>query len=79
MINPLLNIILAIAQVLSKDKDVRMRNELIRELKGELKILDEKIQDAKDNRDNNAKYKLMRIREKLDAELTRVVANSNNI
>lgn len=78
-INPVLNIVLAICHKFSNTKDVRIRNELVRELKAEIKVTEEKIEDAKSNGDNQAKYKLMRIKEKLEAELVRVGANSKFI
>lgn len=78
-INPLLNIVLAIGSKISASKDERMKNELIRELKAEIEVTKEKIEDARGNGDNQEKYKLMRIKEKLDAELTRVTANAKYI
>lgn len=78
-INPLLNIVLAISHKLSAMKDERLKNELVRELKAEIRVTEEKIEDAKANGDNQQKYRLMRIKEKLDAELTRVGANAKFI
>ena len=75
-INPVLNIVLFICQALGKSKDVRIRNELIRELKAEIKVTEEKINDANANGDQKQKYQLIRIKEKLDAEMTRVTMNS---
>ena len=78
-INPLLNIVLAITHKLSAHKDERIKNELVRELKAEIKVTEEKIEDARSNGDNQQKYKLIRIKEKLDAELVRVGANAKFI
>lgn len=78
-VNPVLNIVLAICQKFSHSKDIRIRNELVRELKAEIKVTEEKIEDAKANGDNKQKYQLMRIKEKLDAELVRVGVNSKYI
>lgn len=78
-INPVLNIVLAISQKASHSKDVRIRNELMRELQAEIKVTEEKIEDAKSNGDNQQKYKLMRIKDRLQAELTRVQSNSKYI
>lgn len=75
-VNPVLNIVLAICQKASHTKNIRIRNELIRELKAEIKVTEEKIEDAKSNGDNKQKYKLMRIKEKLEAEVARVGSNS---
>ena len=62
-----------------KDKDRRIRNELSLELESEIKVCDEKIKDADSKGDNAEKYKLMRIKDKLEAELTRVRLNSKMI
>lgn len=63
----------------SKDKDRRIRNELIRELDTEIRICEEKINDANSNGDQQEKYKLMRIKDKLNAEKQRVQLNSKYI
>lgn len=75
-INPVLNIVLAICHKFSNTKDVRIRNELTRELNAEIAIIQEKIEDARSEGDKEAKYKLMRYKEKLEAEVTRISANS---
>ena len=75
-INPLMNIVLAICQKLSANKDIRIRNELTRELDTEIKVCEEKIEDARGKGDNQQKYKLMRIKAKLEAEKSRVGNNS---
>ena len=78
-INPLLNVILLICQKISSSKNIRIRNELAKELEAEIKVTEEKIEDAKNAGDNQQKYKLMRIKEKLTAELTRVTVNAKTI
>lgn len=62
-----------------KDKDRRIRNELSLELETEIKVCEEKIKDADGKGDNQEKYKLMRIKDKLEAELARVRLNSKMI
>ena len=64
---------------MSKSKDKRIRNELAMELDNEIKICEEKISDATSRGDNEKKYELMRIRDKLDAERTRVRLNSKYV
>lgn len=64
---------------LSKQKDKRIRNELALELDNEIKICEEKISDASAKGDNQRKYELMRIKDKLDAERTRVRLNSKYV
>lgn len=71
--------IVAVCRHFSKDKDRRVRNELVRELDTEIKICEEKINDANSNGDQQEKYKLMRIKAKLEAEKTRVAVNSKFI
>ena len=60
----------------SKSKDRRIRNELSMELDSEIKICEEKIRDADNEGDRAKKYELMRIRDKLNAERTRVRVNA---
>ena len=61
----------------SKEKDLRIRNDLIEDLKTEISICEEKINDAAD--DKKKKYELMRIRDRLKKELRRVEINSRYI
>ena len=56
-----------------------MRNELARELDTEIKVCDEKINDANANNDTKEKYRLMRIRDQLASERVRVRTNSRYI
>lgn len=63
----------------SKMKNRRMRNELMVELNTEIKVCDEKISDANANGDTQEKYRLMRIKAKLENELVRVKTNSKYI
>ena len=60
----------------SKEKDIRIRNELVRELETDVKITEEKINDASVNGNTTEKYRLMRIREQLKAEVVRVRINA---
>ena len=71
--------ILMVFRHLSKTKDKRIRNELSMELENEIKICEEKINDANSAGDNDKKYQLMRIRDKLNAERTRVRLNSKYV
>lgn len=71
--------ITAFVRHLSKNKDRRIRNEVLMELETEIKITDEKIQDATNAGDNTQKYQLMRIKSKLEAERIRVRTNSKYI
>lgn len=64
---------------MSKEKDMRIRNELARELDSEIKICEEKINDANSAGDTKQKYELMRIKDKLTAEKQRVRLNSKYI
>lgn len=71
--------LLALCSHASKMKDNRIRTELTRELESEIKICDEKINDANAENDRAQKYELMRIRDKLEAEKVRVKINSKYI
>lgn len=71
--------VIAVCRHFSKKKDMRIRNELTRELDTEIKITEEKINDANSAGDNKEKYQLMRIKSKLEAEKARVKMNSKYI
>lgn len=71
--------IILIIRHFQKDDDIRIRNELIREIETEIKVCEEKINDAGSEGDKKEKYRLIRIREKLTAELARVKANSKYV
>ena len=64
---------------MSKEKNIRIRNEVVRNLTTELKVCAEKMQDASNDTDKKKKYQLMRIKEELEAELTRVKTNSSYV
>lgn len=61
----------------SKIKDGRIRTELARELDTEIQVCQAKIDDANSESDKTEKYKLMRIKSKLEAERDRVKYNSH--
>lgn len=71
--------VVAISRHFSKMKDRRIRNETIRELNTEIKICEEKINDANANNDTQEKYRLIRIKDQLDAEMVRVKTNSKYV
>lgn len=78
-IHPLLAIWAYFARKASKEKNQFLRNELAMELDTEISICDAKIEDAQNKDDQKQKYQLMRIRDKLKAEKTRVVANAKYV
>jgi hypothetical protein len=63
----------------SKIKDKRMRAEALRDIEAEIKVCDAKIEDAQQSDDKSQRYQLIRIREKLNAELIRIFTNSKYI
>ena len=71
--------VVTICRHFSKKKDARIRNQLVRDIETEIKITDEKINDASSNGDNAEKYKLMRIKSQLEAERVRVRLNSKYV
>lgn len=78
-INPLLDIMVFFVNYCNKERDARLRNELLHELEAEVRICDEKIRDADSGDDKKKKYQLMRIKDKLQAEIVRVRTNSRYI
>ena len=60
----------------SKEKDRRIRNELHRELRTNIKVCEAKIQDAESEGNKQEKYRLIRIKDQLENELNRVAYNS---
>lgn len=71
--------IIWLARRLSKEKDKRIRNEFASELETEIKICEEKIQDAAGNMDKREKYQLMRLKDQYARERERVLINSKAI
>jgi len=72
LLNPIF-LFLGLVHVGTKSKrEMRLRNEMIGELKTELSIIDEKIKDADQKNDNKAKYELMRFKNELKKKLLRV-------
>ena len=67
------------ARHFSKKKNVRIRRELAHELDTEIEVVNEKINDASAAGDQKQKYKLMRIKGKLEQDALRVKANSSFI
>lgn len=63
----------------SKQKDIRIRKELEFELSTEIKVCEEKINDAQQSGDTEAKYQLIRIKEQLERERIRVKTNSKKM
>lgn len=72
-INPILGVV-ALLGAAAKDRalDVKVRREILRDLKDELKILDEKLEDAKSEGNKKEKYQLMRLKNKLEGEINRI-------
>ena len=70
---------LAIIRHFSKQTDTRVRQELIRELATEVKVCEAKIDDAQNNNDSKEKYRLIRLRDQLEAERMRVIVNSKKM
>ena len=61
---------------LTADKDAGSRSgEIVNE--AEIKVTEEKIEDARKRDDDKQKYQLMRIKEKLEAEMQRVNMNAS--
>jgi hypothetical protein len=64
--------VLLIKYALKKKTTVSERTKIILELKAELEMINEKIEDAKADGDREAKYAMMRTRTELQNALTRI-------
>lgn len=72
LLNPVF-LFLAVTRGVTKNKrEFRLRNEMITEIQTEIKITEEKIQDAERANDLKAKYQLMRFKNELEKKLLRV-------
>ena len=72
LLNPVFLFLTVTKKIGNKKNENRIRSEMISELKTELEILDEKIEDANRAGDNQAKYKLIRFKNELHKKLLRV-------
>lgn len=72
LLNPVFLFLTVTRGVGRNKKAFRIRNEMIGELKTELEVIEEKIKDADRVGDNNAKYKLMRLKNEINKKLLRV-------
>ena len=72
-INPAIAAIGAVsAFVLSKKGTENQRKKVLRDIKNELELVEEKIKDADSNNDKKQKYQLIRLRQKLQNEKDRI-------
>ena len=55
-----------------KALDRKVKNQILHEMETELKLVDEKIEDAKSDKKDKEKYQLMRIKAKLEKEIDRI-------
>ena len=78
-ISPLMIPVVWFCRKASKEKNQFLQNELAAELATEIKVCEEKINDANNSEDRDAKYQLMRTRDKLEKERIRVIANAKYV
>jgi hypothetical protein len=64
---------------ISNKKDERIRTEFITEIEAEIEICKEKINDASMESNKADKYKLMRVKKRLEQQLLRVKFNSEKV
>lgn len=57
---------------LDKKLDRKVKNDIVHEMETELRIINEKIEDAKGDNARKEKYQLMRLRDKLEKDIERV-------
>ena len=72
LLNPIFLLISIYRKATAGSREFRLRNEMIGELKTEIEIIDEKIQDADRKQDLKAKYQLMRFKNEMNKKLLRV-------
>ena len=73
LISVAITIIIALGKfALDKKADERERKRVLTELETELKIVREKIEDAKGDNARKQKYELMRLEASLEKEVTRI-------
>ncbi|MGL5752093.1 MAG: hypothetical protein ACRCXT_16290, partial [Paraclostridium sp.] len=72
-VNPVIGVIsAATTYALHSKAKTKERNKILIELKNELELVNEKIDDAKSKGDNKQKYALIRIRQQLDRDIERI-------
>ena len=72
-INPVLGAISVLSKVASDATvDMKVRKEILQELKNEVKMVDEKLEDARSDGNKKEKYQLMRTRQRLESEIERI-------
>lgn len=75
-VNPLAGAITAIGlATIDKSVDLKTKRQVLKELETEIKLCEEKIDDAKAEAQKQEKYKLMRIKAKLENEYERIKYN----
>ena len=73
LVNPLIGVISALTAIaIDKRLDDRARKKVLSELESELKIVEEKLEDAKGDGKREEKYQLMRIKQKLEKDIDRI-------
>mgnify|MGYP003571253655 CR=1 FL=1 len=77
LLNPFLLGIRILSHNKNSKKEQRLKNEMILELQQEEEIIKEKIKDAEQKNDYQAKYQLMRFQTELKKKLWRVAGNKN--
>lgn len=74
---PVLAAIIMLGRIACNSRNDRnVRNDIVKELEGELRVVEEKIDDAKNSDDKEAKYKLLRAKNALEREISRIKAGS---
>jgi hypothetical protein len=76
LFNPIFLFLAVTKRLYNKSNEARIRADVIGQIKAELEVLDEKIEDARRANDNSAKYKMMRFKTELQKKLIRVGGGS---
>jgi hypothetical protein len=78
LLNPVFLFLTITNKVSNNKKETRLRHEMIGELKTEIEIIDEKIEDARRKGDDKEKYQLMRLRNEINKKLVRISGPATN-
>lgn len=79
VVNPIITIIGVITAIaIDRYVDRKARKTILRDLEGELKLVNEKIEDARSDNSRKEKYELMRIKHKLEKDIERIKFRLDN-
>lgn len=79
IVGPVIAIITTMTSLaIDKKLDDKERKKILVDLEGELKIVNEKLEDSRSDGDKKSKYELMRIKQKLEKDIERIKFHLDN-